>query len=54
MSIAARTPQRALWIEHDACGMPLEAPVCERQSALIEGELASVEWELPAPAEQVR
>ena len=54
MSIAARLPQRALWTEHDACGMRLEALVSERQSALIESEPASVERESPAPAEPVR
>ena len=54
MSIAARPPQRTRWTEHDACGMRLEAPVSERQSALIEGELASVERESPAPGEPVR
>jgi hypothetical protein len=53
MTIAARPPQRALWTEHDAWGMRRAAPVCERQSALIEGELASVERESPAPAEPV-
>ena len=54
MSIAARLPQRNRCTEHDACGMRLEAPVCERQSALIKRELASVERDSPAPAEPVR
>ena len=54
MSIAARLTQRTIWTEHDACGMRLEALVSERRSALIEGELASVERESPASAEPVR
>ena len=54
MSIVARPTQRTSWTEHAACATRLEAPVSERLSALIEGELASVERESPAPAEPVR